>query len=63
MDCGHWTSTMSRFRYVTPHHTGKWYATLEMAQRFASRIGAGFLDPRSGRFVAYPDTTLECSKA
>ncbi|WP_395333461.1 hypothetical protein WBP06_07680 [Novosphingobium sp. BL-8H] len=54
---------MSRFRFVTPHHTGKWYATLEMAQRFASRIGAGFFDARSGRFVAYPETTLECSKA
>ncbi|MFC0685945.1 MULTISPECIES: hypothetical protein [Sphingomonadaceae] len=52
---------MNRFRFITPHRTGKWYATLELAQRFASQIGAGFLDLRSGRFVAYPGTRLEVS--
>jgi hypothetical protein len=50
---------MTRFRFVTPHRIGKWYSDLRLAQRFASAIGAGFLDRRSGRFVAYPGTRLE----
>lgn len=50
---------MTRFRFVTPHRIGKWYNDLKLAQRFASAIGAGFLDDRSGRFVAYPGTKLE----
>jgi len=50
---------MIRFRFVTPHRIGKWYGELRLAQRFANTIGAGFLDRRSGRFVAYPGTRLE----
>ena len=50
---------MTKFRFVTPHRAGKWYADLRLAQRFASGIGAGFFDRRSGRFVAYPGTRLE----
>lgn len=50
---------MTRFRFVTPHRIGKWYNDLELAKRFADAIGAGFLDRRSGRFVAYPGTRLE----
>jgi hypothetical protein len=50
---------MTKFRFVTPHRIGKWYNDLGLAQRFASVIGAGFLDRRSGRFVPYPGTRLE----
>ena len=50
---------MTRFRYITPHRTGKWYPDLETAQRHACDIGAGFRDERTGRFVAYIDTYLE----
>ena len=50
---------MTKFRFITPHRVGKWYDDLDLAQRFASTIGAGFLDRRSGRFVAYPGTSLE----
>ncbi len=50
---------MTRFRFVTPNRVGKWYAELGLAQRFAAAMGAGFLDNRSGRFVAYPGTRLE----
>ena len=50
---------MTRFRFITPHRVGKWYTELSLAQRFAAAIGAGFLDTRSGRFVAYPGTRLE----
>lgn len=53
---------MTRFRFVTPHRIGKWYAELDLAQRFAHAIGAGFLDARSGRFVAYPGTRLETAQ-
>ncbi len=52
-------SIMTRFRFVTPHRIGKWYADLHVAQNFANAIGAGFLDRHSGRFVAYPGTRLE----
>jgi hypothetical protein len=50
---------MRRFRFVTPRRCGKWYSDLALAQRFANSIGAGFLEPRSGRFYAYADTRLE----
>jgi hypothetical protein len=50
---------MTRFRFVTPHRIGKWYSELGLAQRFAHVIGAGYLDRRTGRFVAYPGTRLE----
>ena len=50
---------MTRFRFVTPHRFGKWYPTLNLAQRFAVAIGAGFFDERTGQFVAYRDTRLE----
>ena len=50
---------MTRFRFVTPHRRGKWYPSLDLAQRFAAAIGAGFLERRSGRFVLYPGVRLE----
>lgn len=50
---------MTKFRFVTPYRTGKWYDDLELAQRFANAIGAGFFDCRTGRFVRYPGTRLE----
>jgi len=50
---------MHRYRFVTPHRTGKWYPDLDSAQRFANAIGAGFLEVRSGQFVPYRDTRLE----
>ncbi|WP_202390117.1 hypothetical protein [Tsuneonella aeria] len=50
---------MTKFRFVTPNRVGKWYADLQQAQAYASRIGAGFLDRLSGRFVAYPGTAME----
>ena len=50
---------MTKFRFVTPHRIGKWYACLDLAQRFANAIGAGFFDRKSGRFFAYPGTRLE----
>lgn len=53
---------MTMFRFVTPHRIGKWYTDLELAKRFADAIGAGFLDRRSGRFVAYPGTRLETAR-
>ena len=52
-------STMPQYRFVTPHRAGKWYPDLETAQRFACDIGAGFMDERSGLFIAYVDTRLE----
>ena len=50
---------MKLFRFVTPHRTGKWYPDLMLARKQAATIGAGFLDPRTGMFVAYRDTRLE----
>jgi hypothetical protein len=50
---------MTKYRFVTPHRSGKWYTTVELAQRFAVAIGAGFMDPLTGRFVAYRGTRLE----
>ncbi|KQM17520.1 hypothetical protein ASE49_10800 [Novosphingobium sp. Leaf2] len=50
---------MSRYRFITPHRTGKWYSDLATAKRFACSIGAGFLDTRTGKFVAYVGTQLQ----
>lgn len=50
---------MKLFRFVTPHRTGKWYPDLSLARKQAATIGAGFLDTRTGMFVAYRDTRLE----
>ena len=50
---------MFRYRFITPHRTGKWYPDLKTAQRFACDIGAGFLDGLTGQFYAYRDTRLE----
>ena len=50
---------MKRFRFVTPHRVGKWYADLNLAQRLAETIGAGFLERRTGRFVLYPEARME----
>lgn len=54
---------MTRYRFVTPNRIGKWYPDLDTAKRFASEIGAGFLDSRTGRFVAYVGTRLEIATA
>jgi hypothetical protein len=50
---------MKSFRFVTPQRTGKWYPDLQTAQRYACEIGAGFLDSRTGQFIAYVGTVLE----
>jgi len=50
---------MFRYRFVTPHRTGKWYSDLKTAQRFAYQIGAGFFCRMSNQFVAYRETRLE----
>ena len=54
---------MFRYRFITPHRRGKWYPDLATAQRFASAIGAGFLDVSTGRFFAYTGTRLEIRTA
>lgn len=54
---------MSYYRFVTPHRLGKWYPDLATAQRFAVKIGAGFLESRTGRFFAYRGTRLEMQPA
>lgn len=53
------TTAMKLFRFVTPHRTGKWYPDLMLARKQAATIGAGFLDQRTGMFVAYRHTRLE----
>ncbi|MCJ2187393.1 hypothetical protein [Novosphingobium beihaiensis] len=50
---------MKNYRFITPKRTGKWYPDLETAQRHACEIGAGYLDTRTGQFVAYVGTVLE----
>lgn len=50
---------MTKYRFITPHRKGKWYPDLKQAQSFANSIGAGFLERMTGRFVAYPGTSLE----
>ena len=57
-----YASAMTKYRFVTPHRHGKWYTDLKQAQRFASAIGAGFLERLTGRFVAYRDTRLEVAE-
>ena len=54
---------MKLFRFVTPHRAGKWYPDLKLAKQYASAIGAGFLEHRTGMFVAYCDTRLEVRRA
>ena len=54
---------MSQYRFVTPNRTGKWYSDLETAKRFACDIGAGFMESRTGRFIAYVGTKLEIAPA
>lgn len=53
---------MTKYRFVTPTRAGKWYPTLEQAQHFADKIGAGFFHRLSRRFVAYKDTRLESAE-
>ena len=55
----HYLLAMKRFRFVTPHRVGKWYADLNLAQRLAETIGAGFLERRTGKFVLYPESRME----
>ena len=50
---------MFRYRFITPHRRGKWYPDLTTAQRFAAKIGAGFMETRTGKFFAYRGTRLE----
>jgi hypothetical protein len=57
-----YASDMTKYRFVTPHRKGKWYSDLKQAQRFASAIGAGFLERMSDRFVAYRGTRLEVAE-
>ena len=49
---------MIQYRFITPKRRGKWYRSLEEAQRLAFRIGAGYLDPL-GQFIMYRGTVLE----
>ena len=53
---------MRLFRFVTPHRAGKWYPDLMLARKQAATIGAGFLDQRTGMFIAYRGTRLETRK-
>lgn len=53
------TPSKMHFRFVTPNRCGKWYPDLQLAQRQAACIGAGFLESSSGQFVAYRETRLE----
>lgn len=53
---------MTKYRFITPHRKGKWYPDPKQAQLFASSIGAGFLERLTGRFVAYPGTSLEAAE-
>jgi len=52
-----------KYRFVTRARSGKWYDDLIEAQRYSSRIGAGFFDEASGRFFPYPGTQLEVLEA
>lgn len=49
---------MRQYRFITKNRRGKWYSALALAQAFASRIGAGFVDA-AGNFVPYRGTVLE----
>ena len=57
--CHETLSPRTRFRFVTPHRVGKWYSDLNLAQRLAETIGAGFLERRTGQFVLYPEARME----
>ncbi|MEB3415043.1 hypothetical protein VCJ71_03070 [Alteriqipengyuania sp. WL0013] len=46
------------YRFITAKRRGKWYPVLEDAQRYAERIGAGFMDA-AGNFTPYRGTILE----
>lgn len=50
---------MTQYRYVTPTRSGKWYPSIEAAQKAANKIGAGFWDEVSGAFYCYPQAHLE----
>ena len=50
---------MKLYRYVTPTRSGKWYPSIEAAQKAANKIGAGFWDEMSGAFYCYPQGRLE----
>lgn len=50
---------MTRYRYVTPTRSGKWYPSIEAAQKAANKIGAGFWDDANGAFYCYPQARLE----
>ena len=50
---------MTRYRFITKGRKGKWYRSIEEAQRHANAIGAGFLDQLSGQFTPYRGTVLE----
>lgn len=52
-------AALPQFRFCTPNRCGKWYPELSLAQRQAAGIGAGFLEQRTGMFVAYRNTRLE----
>ena len=49
---------MQQYRFIVKGRRGKWYDRLWLAQTYASRIGAGFVD-RAGNFVACRGTILE----
>ena len=61
-ESAHSISDMTKYRFVTPNRAGKWYSSLEQAQRFAEKIGAGFFERMTRRFVAYKDTRLESAE-
>lgn len=50
---------MFQYRYVTPARSGKWYPTMEAAQKAADRLGAGFHDALAGKFYPYAFAVLE----
>lgn len=58
----HCADAMTKYRFVTPHRIGKWYPSVEQAQRFADRIGAGFFERLTRRFVPYKETRLESAE-
>jgi hypothetical protein len=47
------------YRFVTPTRTGKWYPALDVAQKHACAIGAGYYDHASGEFYQYCETQLQ----
>ncbi|WP_202389161.1 hypothetical protein [Qipengyuania oceanensis] len=49
---------MTQYRFHVKGRHGKWYDSLNDAQRFANSIGAGFLDPK-GQFTPCRGAILE----